>query len=261
MDNRIQHDRRRPAVHEPRPATEPDATATATPTRGRAAATTVRSSLALALVSERLAITLYYTALTTPAVMRDPRLAGRSGDPHDPGLPPGGNPANVRILQAALDAEVKHAATLAQVGAASPITHFYFPASTFQQLGSVQDAHTFLGVTYAVEAACVGLYLALLKQLWRLGRRDLTLFVVQVLGVESEHRMLSRIIANADPANDLIIEDAPFATLSDAAQALRPFLTGKGVAGGAARAVALPTAAQTAHVIGRYGTRLVRRFL
>src|SRR5919202_5997174 len=116
MDNRIDHDRRRPAVHEPRPATELGATASTATTHGSAAATTVRSSLALALVSERLAITLYYTALTTPKVMRDPRLAGRSGDPHDPGLPPGGNPGNVRILQAALDAEVKHAATLAQLG-------------------------------------------------------------------------------------------------------------------------------------------------
>src|SRR5919201_568346 len=252
MDNRIDHDRRRPAVHEPRPATEPGATVSTATTRGNATTTTVRSSLALALVYERLAITLYYTALTTPAVMRDPRLAGVSGDPHNPELPPGGNPGNVRILQAALDAEVKHAAALAQAGAASPITHFYFPASTFHQLGSVQDARIFLGVVYASEAACVGLYLVLLNQLWHLGRRDLAAFVAEVLGVESEHRMLSRVIADVDPANDLIIEAAPFAALSDAEGALRPFLTGKGVAGGAARAVALPTAAQTARAINKH---------
>src|SRR5919197_2701351 len=252
MDNRIHHDRRRPAVHEPRPATEPGATASTATTRGRAATTAVRSSLALALVYERFAITLYYTALTTPAVMRDRRLAGVSGNPHNPGLPPGGNPANVRILQAALDAEVKHAAALAQAGAASPITHFYFPTSTFHQLGSVQDARTFLGLAHSSEATCVGLYLVLLNQLWHLGRRDLTPFVAEVLGVESEHRMLSRVIADVDPANDLIIEAAPFAAVSDAAKALRPFLTGKGVAGGAARVVALPTAAQTARVIGTH---------
>ena len=252
MDN--SHDRRRPA-------TAPDTTATTTTTHGSAATTTVRSSLALALVYERLAITLYYTALTTPAVMRDRRLAGRSGDPRDPGLPPGGNPANVRILQAALDAEVKHAAALAQAGAASPIKHFYFPAATFQQLGSVRDARTFLGVMHASEAACVGLYLALFNQLWHLGRRDLTRFVVQVLGVESEHRMLSRVIADVDPANNLTIEDAPFSAPSDAAKALRPFLTGKGVAGGATRVVALPTAAQTAGVIGTHGTHIVTSFL
>src|SRR2546423_3449296 len=138
MVNRIHHDRRWPALRERRSTAEPATTASATTTRGNAPTTAVRSSLALALVYERLAITLYYTALTTPAVMRDPRLAGRSGDPHDPGLPPGGNPANVRIVQAALDAEVKHAAALAQAGAASPIKHFYFAAATFQQLGSVQ---------------------------------------------------------------------------------------------------------------------------
>src|SRR5437762_2873286 len=73
MDN--SHDRRRLA-------TAPDAPATAATTRGHAAITTVGSSLTLALVYERLAITLYYTALTTPAVMRDRRLAGRSAHPH-----------------------------------------------------------------------------------------------------------------------------------------------------------------------------------
>jgi Ferritin-like domain len=260
MDNRIHHDRRRPAAHERRPAAEPGATASTGTTRGSAPTTTVRSSLALALVYKRLAITLYYTALTTPAVMRDPRLAGVSGDPHDPGLPPGGNPAHVRILQAALDAEVKHAAVLAQAGAASPITHFYFPASTFHQLGHVQDARTFLGVMHAVEAASVGLYLALLNELWHLGQRDLIRFVLQVLGVEAEHRMLSRIIADVDPANNLTMEDAPFAALSDADKALRPFLTGKGVVGGAARAIALPTAAQTARAIRTHGTRVVTNF-
>ena len=261
MDNRIHHDRPQPALRERRSAAEPGTTASTTTTRGNATTTTVRSSLALALVYERLAITLYYTALTTLAVMRDPRLAGVFGDPNDPGLPPGGNPANVRILQAALDAEVKHAAALAQAGATSPITHFYFPASTFQQLGSVQDAGTFLGVTHVVETACVGLYLVLLNHLGRLGRRDLAQFVVQVLGVESEHRMLSRVIADVDPANNLIIEAAPFSALADADKALRPFLTGKGLAGGAARAVALPTAAQTARVIRTHGTRIVTNFV
>jgi hypothetical protein len=261
MDNRLHHDSRHPAVHERRPATQPGTTATAHTTHGSATTTTVRSSLAYALVYERLAITLYYTALTTPAVMRDPRLAGRSGDPHDPGLPPGGTPRNVRILQAALDAEVKHAAALVQAGAASPITHFYVPASTFHQLGSVQYARTFLGVVHASESACVGMYLALLNQLWRVGQHDLARFVVQVLGVEAEHRMLSRVIAHVDPANDLTLEDAPFATLSDAEKALRPFLTGKGLAGGATRVVALPKAAQTARVIGTHGTRIVTSFV
>jgi hypothetical protein len=49
-----------------------------------------------------------------------------------------------------------HAAALAQAGAASPITHFYFPAATFQQLGSVQDARTFLGVAHADDVLTAG---------------------------------------------------------------------------------------------------------
>jgi hypothetical protein len=40
--------------------------------------------------------------------------------------------------------------------AASPITHFYFPAATFQQRGSVQDARTFLGVAHADEVLTAG---------------------------------------------------------------------------------------------------------
>jgi hypothetical protein len=107
----------------------------------------------------------------------------------------------------------------------------------------------------------VGLYLVLLNHLWHVGRRDLTRFVAEVLGVESEHRMLSRVIADVDPANNLIIEATPFAALADADKALRPYLTGKGLAGGAARAVALPTAAQTARVIGTHGTHVVTTFL
>ena len=150
---------------------------------------------------------------------------------------------------------------LENLGAQSPYKTFYFPASTFRQLGSVQDAGTFLGVMQAVEAACVGMYLALLNQLWHAGRGDLTPFVVQVLGVESEHRMLSRVIADVDPANNLTIEEAPFSALTDADVALRPFLTGKGAVGGATRVVALPTAAQTARVIDTHGTHIVTSFL
>jgi hypothetical protein len=78
---------------------------------------TVQSILNTALAAERIATTLYYAALTTPAVMRSSALAGRSGNPNDPGLPPGGSPQHVRFLQAALDAELKHAALLSAAGA------------------------------------------------------------------------------------------------------------------------------------------------
>src|ERR671935_1907836 len=97
---------------------------------------TVQSILNTALAAERIAATLYYAALTTPAVMRSSALAGRSGNPNDPGLPPGGHPQHVRFLQAALDAELKHAALLSAAGAQSTYTPFYFPPAPFQPTGA-----------------------------------------------------------------------------------------------------------------------------
>src|ERR671933_1608830 len=51
---------------------------------------TVASILATLLLTERLATTFYYTALTSPGVTRDSRLGGSSTDALDPGLPPNG---------------------------------------------------------------------------------------------------------------------------------------------------------------------------
>src|SRR5919201_5666674 len=57
---------------------------------------TVPSILATLLLTERLATTFYYTALTSPGVMRNRQLGGSSTDALDPGLPPNGNPSHVR---------------------------------------------------------------------------------------------------------------------------------------------------------------------
>jgi hypothetical protein len=95
---------------------------------------TIQSILTTALAAERIAATLYYAALTTPAVMRNSALAGRSGNPNDPGLPPGGHPQHVRFLQAALDAELKHAALLSAAGARSPYTRAAAETSAVQPL-------------------------------------------------------------------------------------------------------------------------------
>src|SRR5919202_3449763 len=134
---------------------------------------TIQSILTTALAAERIAATLYYTALTTPAVMRNRALAGRSGNPKDPGLPPGGHPQHVRFLQAALDAELKHAALLAAAGARSPNTHFYFPPTTFQRLGTSVDPGSFLGIVEILETAMSGLYVAAAEHFLQLHRHDL----------------------------------------------------------------------------------------
>jgi hypothetical protein len=73
--------------------------------------------------------------------------------------------------------------------------------------------------------------------------------------------MLGRVIAGITPANNLTLEREPFASVDAAQAALRPYLTGKGLAGGRASAVAMPTRAQIAHVVGKYGTHRVQRYM
>jgi Ferritin-like domain len=222
---------------------------------------TVSSILATLLLTERLATTFYYTALTSPGVMRNSRLGGSSTNALDPGLPPNGNPSYVRCLQAALDAESQHAGMLAQAGATSPHTQFYFPRATFTQMGTSTDAQTFLGVLDHLETVAVGAYIAAVHALASPRHVELASLTARIAGVEAEHRMLGRLLAGLKPANNLTLERMPFAQVSDAAPVLQPFLTGRGFAQGAIGPLALPTPAQTTHLVGKYGTLLVRRFL
>ncbi len=232
-------------------------------TRYAAHPATLQSIVDTLLIAERLMVTFYYGALTSPAIMRDPRLAGRSADPNNPGLPPGGNPSNVRSLQAALDAEVKHATALAATGAVSPYRRFYFPASVFGRAGSSVDQATFLGMVEILERLCVAAYATAVDQFVALGRADLAGVAAALMGVEAEHRALGRVIAAIRPANNLTLEQEPFAGLDALRAALNPFLTGRRYlfAADTARAAALPTHAQTARVIGGHGTRQVHNFL
>ena len=224
---------------------------------------TVPSILNTALLTERIAATLYYTALTTPAVMRDSRLAGRSADPKNPGLPPGGSPQHVRFLQAALDAELKHAALLSAAGAQSPYTRFYFPPTTFRRLGASVDPGSFLGIVEILETAMSGLYVAAAEHFLQLHRHDLGALATQLMGVEAEHRTLGRVLAGMRPPNDLTLAPAPFSCVGDVDTELQPFLTGRRFlfAPDSTAAIALPSAARARRVIGKYGTRRLGRFL
>jgi hypothetical protein len=226
-------------------------------------ADTAQSILNTALAAERIATTLYYAALTTPAVLRTSRLGGGSADPNKPDLPPHGNPQHVRFLQAALDAELKHAALLSAAGARSPYTHFYFPPTTFQHLGTSGDPGSFLGIVEILETAMSGLYVAAAARCFGIGRPDLAALATQLMGVEAEHRTLGRVIGDVRPPNDLTLAPAPFACVGAVDAVLRPFLTGQRFlfARDATAAVALPSAARARRVIGKYGTRRLRRFL
>jgi len=223
----------------------------------------VQTILNTALMGERLAATLYYGALTSPALMRHRRLGGSSVNPNDPGVPPNGQPSNVHYLQAALDAEMKHARMLTDAGAQSPFARFYFPATAFQTLGSPTQPASFLGVQSTIELTLGGIYADAVSQFTTLIRPDLALLAARMMGVEAEHRVLGRVIAGVTPPNNLTLESAPLACVSDAAMLMAAFLTGARwrFPVTATRTLPLPTAAQAAAVIGRYSTRLVTSFL
>ncbi len=222
---------------------------------------TVPTIINTALTAERLAITFYYTALTTPAVMRDSRLGGRYVDPNARRLRPSGNSHHVRYVQAALDAETKHAALLVGEGARSPVAQFHFPAATFTRLGTPADRESLLGVLETLETAFVDAYTVAVSQLLQLGHGALAGTMARIMGVEAEHRALGRAIAGVTPANDVTLERVPYACVSDVGSALHPFVTGQGFRGGATRAIPVPTAAQVSRIVGAYGTRLVRSFI
>ncbi len=221
----------------------------------------VRQIIDTALAAERVAMTFYYTMLTTPAVLHDHRLGGRSANLSEVGKRRFGTPGHVRYLQAALDAEAKHAALLMDAGAASPVTHAYFPAGTFEHLGASSDRQSALGVLDTLEAAFVDAYAVAVGQFVRLGRRDLAAVTARIMGVEAEHRALGRAIGGIAPANDLTLESVPYACAGDVGKALTPFITGHGLPGGATAAIKVPTRAQIARVVGTYGTRLVRTYV
>lgn len=233
---------------------------------GEGCAESLQAIIGTALIAEQLATTFYYMALTTTELMSDSQLGGSSSDPNHPGLPPNGNPGNVRFLQAALDAELKHANSLIKAGARSTFTRFYFPRGAFSPtcatgqictLGNSNDPSTFLGVLDSLETAFVGAYLVAVRDFVTLGYPQLAEVAANIVGVESEHRALGRVIADAEPSNNLTLEGMPFACIGDAATALKPFLTGAGFPHGATAAIALPGAAQVARVIGKERTHIL----
>src|SRR5207302_10537146 len=125
------------------------------------------------------------------------------------------------------------------------------------------DPGSFLGVAEILETAMSGMYIAAAAHFLQLGRHDLATLAAQLMGVEAEHRTLGRVLCGVRPPNDLTFQPAPFACLGDMDAVLRPFLTGKRYlfARDATAATALPSAARARRVIGKYGTRRLRRFL
>lgn len=230
--------------------TAPLSALAAAPAHPAVCSESVQDILNLAYTIERAATTFYYTGLTSRAVISADQLAGRHGTL----TAPRGNAANVANLQAALDQEQKHASILANAGAISHVSQFYFPDSAFKTLGYTSHSGTFLWTLDHLETACIAVYLAALQRLGALGRPDLAVLCVRALAVESEHRALYRVISGDDPANNMTLPATEFSCTSDASHLFAPYLSGKGFPKGVAitRRIPLPSPAQTARVIGSH---------
>ncbi len=167
-----------------------------------------------ALIAESLAITTYYTALNTSAVITDPNLAGPGGTATNVTT---GSQINVAYLQAALLEEVAHAQLLRTLlglpvngsgdAAAGVPQTFYYPTGTFTSLAG------FVPTLLALETAFIGAYMTAVEEFASMAagynsfsasqtlngssvsQGTLVLFAKvasAILGVEAEHRALVR---------------------------------------------------------------------
>ena len=200
--------------------------------------------LTAALIAESLAITTYYTALSSSGVITDSNLAGTGGTAIN--VSASGSQVNVAYLQGALLEEVAHAQLLRSLlglptngsgdAAAGVPQTFYFPNGTFSSLSG------FVPVLLALETAFIGAYMTAVEEFTSMAagyngfsttqanpamsgipltQAQLVLYAkvaASILGVESEHRALVRAIPsvtlsspnfaglNLIPANNLNYE-------------------------------------------------------
>lgn len=201
-----------------------------------------------ALIAEDLATTFYYNGLIGE-VIQDPNLAGPGGSATS--VSSGGNLGNVNYIQAALSEEIAHADLLRSLiggkgAGGDPVQEFYLPTGCFDTIGP------FTAVLNALENAFIGAYLeatiefAQMAGDVRCGRarqknplggfytaKELEYFAqvaASIMGVESEHRVLGRVISNTNPANNLNYEQQDGLTSvyngkHSAVVALTPFLS------------------------------------
>lgn len=192
-----------------------------------------------ALIAEDLATTFYYNGLAGP-VIQDPNLAGPGGTATH--VTSAGNLGNVEYLRAALAEEIVHADLLrALLGISGPskdpVQTFYFPSGVFDTLGA------FISTLEALENAFIGAYLNATVEFSRMAAVagsnsnypswKLSYFAevaAAIQGIESEHRVLGRVIANLNPANNRNYElvDHIYSVYNgshSAVVALTPFLT------------------------------------
>jgi hypothetical protein len=172
---------------------------------------TLQEIVNIAATAESLASTFYYYALE----------AGMS-------LPDVNSTANRNYFQAAVTQEFLHLDYLQnRLGAVPVATQFYFPDNMFT------DESVFFPTALLLEEYFISAYLAAALDFSGAVSSGITTadphalgFVVQVMGVECEHRALLGVAANINPPNGIVIETALLKSVADAVPPLTPFLQG-----------------------------------
>lgn len=197
----------------------------------------ISSILGYALTAEQLATTFYFTGIQS----------GKA-------LPQTTNAGNLPYLQAALDAENVHANIMQNAGGVSlagSSPQFYFPTGTFS------NDENFLGVLNALETAFIEAYLAAIYQFGLNSRYDLAQLAGEILGVESEHRVLGKQILTDFTSllvpNNLYMEKADGTSVATVAKALIPFLSANQFNGSSTGPYALPSQSQISAAVGANG--------
>ncbi len=147
---------------------------------GRAVAQTPNNDAAIlqaAAIAEAVATTMYYNIINT------------TGGIYNTGTPNiSGNAPDQAYLVAGYEQELAHYQALASYAPSiTAATNFYFPTGMFT------NAQTTLDTLVTLEDAFIAAYLIGVQQFSTTPNR---LLAAQILGVESEHRALARVIAN-----------------------------------------------------------------
>jgi hypothetical protein len=165
-------------------------------------AESVEDIVTIAAVAEALATTFYFNGVT--------RRVGRRLDE-----------ADLVYFKAALAQEKDHLDLLLGAGARKDDV----PGTFYFQEGTFSGVEEFTTVLLALEEAFIGAYAAAIERFCELGEGGLAKLASRILGVEAEHRALGRDVAGKRVPNNLCLERAPFTCVSEAADALAPFLS------------------------------------
>ncbi len=202
------------------------------------------------LVAEDLATTFYYNVLVGQ-VIQAPELAGPGGSALNPTA--GGVRGNVKYMRSAFFEEWTHANLVRSLlggsnAAQDPAQTFYFPngATCFQNITD------FANMLATLENAFIGAYLNAIQEFATKAAygganggnyvdvdgatysSQILIYYARcaaaILGVESEHRILGRVISDMEPGDNVLYESTDNLTSvyngsASAVAALTPFLT------------------------------------